>query len=154
MELLFVSVILVIIALGWSLTRGGVFSTLRRFDERKKLDCYIGFLVPTIEGIAYVDPMVRESFERDFRSWVEKANQRFGWAIGSKDSIFKPDSSELLGLGSFPLFRKFSDEQRLICYDTFLVPFFMNMARRNGGFRRTFVEGFANWERDMRRLFG
>jgi hypothetical protein len=97
------------------------------------------FLVPTLEGIASADPNVREFFEGEFGWWVKMEQQNLGWVVSSEDCSLKPDSPYFVGLGSVPAFRNFSKEQQLVCYDTFLVPFFMTMARRDSKFRREFV---------------
>jgi hypothetical protein len=135
----------------------GVFSDLRRFGRRKKLACYTGFLVPTLEAMASTDANVREFLEHEFQSWVGKEKQILGWVVDLEDCSFKPRSSDLLsafGAVPIPAFEIFSEEQRLMCYDTFLIPITMNIARIDSEFRRSFVEGFVNWERDMRRLLG
>ena len=130
----------------------GVFSDLRKFGNRKKLACYASLLVPIIQGSALADPNVREYFEREFGCWLKMAEQDFGWVVPSEDRQFKPDCQALLA--EIPAFSKFSKAQQLVCYDTFLVPFLMAMARNDEEFRRDFVESFVNWEREMRKLYG
>jgi len=134
---------------------GGVFSTLRNFSERKKLTCYASFLVLLLEGSASADPNAREFLEGEFGWWVKMAQQDLGWLVRSEDCSLKRDESSFLGpVGRIPAFWNFSKEQQLVCYDTFLLPLLMSMARSDDEFRRDFVERFMNWEREMRKLLG